>query len=38
MVPSEGVPAGPWKISKLEVKDPEAVPLGGINVKDANKN
>jgi hypothetical protein len=38
MVPSDGVPAGPWKISKLEVKEPAEAPLGGMNVKEANKN
>jgi hypothetical protein len=38
IVPSEGVPAGPWKMSKLEDNEPEEVPLGGIKVKEANKN
>jgi hypothetical protein len=38
IVPREGVPAGPWKISKLDVKEPVETPAGGIKVKEANRN
>jgi hypothetical protein len=38
IVPREGVPAGPWKMSKLDVKEPADAPLGGKKVKEANKN
>lgn len=38
IVPREGVPAGPWKISKLEVNEAEVVPAGGMKVNEANRN
>jgi hypothetical protein len=38
IVPREGVPAGPWKISKFDDREPAAAPLGGMKVREANRN
>jgi hypothetical protein len=38
IVPREGVPAGPWKMSKFDDREPAAAPLGGMNVSDAKRN
>lgn len=35
IVLSEGVPAGPWKISKFEVRVPVDTPAGSMNVMEA---
>lgn len=34
----EGVPAGPWKMSKLEVNALVEMPAGGMKVKEAKRN